>query len=102
MCRFISLIHPFSLQNREIGESDNNILKRLNVQKALDCLKRHKVKLVGITSDSIVSGRKSQILGLVWTLFLHFELHGGRDQQVDHEERKALLGWAQAACAAEP
>ena len=94
------LFPPSSLQNREIGESANRILKRLNVQKALDSLtKRHKVKLDGITSDSIVSGRKNQILGLVWTLFVHFQLPDGSDDGNGQENSKAqdLLSWAQAA-----
>ena len=94
----VILFHSWSLQNRENGDSDTIILKRLNVQAALNCLKQHKVKLDGITGDSIASGTKNQILGLVWTLFLHFEL-GGRDNGNDHENSTApdLLSWVQAA-----
>ena len=69
--------------------------KRLNAQTALDCLARHKVKLVGITSDHIVDGNKKLMLGLVWTLILHFQLSSGGDDS--GEAKKELLKWAQTA-----
>ena len=33
----------------------------------------HQIKLVNIHNDGIVDGRANQILGLVWTLILHFQ-----------------------------
>ena len=72
------------------------IHKRQNVQVALECLQRHKVKLVGITSDHIVDGNKKLILGLVWTLILRFQLSKADnvDQRAVKEE---LLQWAKQA-----
>ena len=86
----------FSPQPREKGKM--RIHKRQNVQVALMCLERHKVKLVGITSDHIVDGNKKLILGLVWTLILHFQLSSGGDDKVDQREvKRELLQWAQTA-----
>ena len=74
------------------------IHKRQNVQAALECLERHRVKLVGITSDHIVDGNKKLILGLVWTLILHFQLSSGSENKVDQREvKRELLQWAQTA-----
>ena len=68
------------------------------MRAALECLERHHVKLVGITSDHIVDGNKKLILGLVWTLILHFQLSSGGDDKVDQREvKRELLQWAQAA-----
>ena len=74
------------------------IHKRQNVQTALTCLERHRIKIVGITSDHIVDGNKKLILGLVWTLILHFQLSSGGDDKVDQREvKRELLQWAQTA-----
>ena len=68
------------------------------MQTALTCLERHRVKIVGITSDHIVDGNKKLILGLVWTLILHFQLSSGGDDKVDQREvKRELLQWAQTA-----
>lgn len=49
------------------------IHKLQNVQTALECLERHQVKLVGITSCHIVDSNKKLILGLVGALIRHFK-----------------------------
>ena len=59
------------------------IYKLQNVTTALECLERHQVKLVGVTSDHIVDGNKKLILGLVATLIHHFKLSSDSDDKVD-------------------
>ena len=56
------------------------------------------MNLVSITSDHIINGNKKLILGLVWTLLLHFKLSSSGDNKVDQQEvERGLLQWAQTA-----
>ena len=94
-CHYLVYIVLISLpQKREKGKM--RVHRKLNAQTALDCLQRHKVKLVGITSDHIVDGNKKLILGLIWTLILHFQLSSGGEGSTA-EAKKELLSWAQTA-----
>lgn len=68
------------------------------MQTALECLERHHVKIMGITSNLIVDSSKKSILGLVWTLILNFHLSSSSDDKVDQREvKRELLQWAQTA-----
>ena len=50
--------------------------KLQNVENALNFLKKvKKIKLVNIRNDEIVDGNPKLILGLLWTLILHFQVH---------------------------
>lgn len=50
--------------------------KLQNVQNALDFLQvKRRIKLVNIRNDEIVDGNQKLILGLIWTLILHFQVH---------------------------
>ena len=71
--------------------------KRQNVQAALECLERHHVNLVGITSDHIADGNQKLILGLVWTIIFHFQLSNSNDKRVHKKVKSELLGWVQTA-----
>jgi len=59
--------------------------KLQNVQNALDFLqvKKH-IKLVNIRNDEIVDGNQKLILGLIWTLILHFQVRGVNGSQYIH------------------
>lgn len=49
--------------------------KLQNVQNVLDYLQKvKKIKLVNIRNDEIVDGNPKLILGLLWTLILHFQV----------------------------
>ena len=49
--------------------------KLQNVRNALEFLqKERKIKLVNIRPDEIVDGNPKLILGLTWTLILHFQV----------------------------
>jgi prefoldin subunit 5 len=94
--RLITLLELLTKEKLKREKGKMRVHRRLNCQTALDCLDRHKVKLVGITSDSIVDGNKKLILGLVWTLILHFQLSSGGEGSTA-EVKKELLAWAQTA-----
>ncbi|XP_029912441.1 filamin-B [Myripristis murdjan] len=69
-----------------------------NVSVALDFLEQERIKLVSIDSKAIVDGNIKLILGLVWTLILHYSISS--HLLVDEEAKKQtpelrLLGWIQ-------
>ncbi|KAM9510776.1 LOW QUALITY PROTEIN: filamin-A-like [Guaruba guarouba] len=72
-----------------------------NVSVALDFLERENIKLVSIDSKAIVDGNLKLILGLVWTLILHYSISMPMWDEEDEEEAKRqtpkqrLLGWIQ-------
>ncbi|KAF4526810.1 hypothetical protein B566_EDAN017999 [Ephemera danica] len=45
-----------------------------NVQVVLDFLRYRKIKLVNIRAEDIVDGNPKLILGLIWTIILHFQV----------------------------
>ncbi|XP_065594358.1 filamin-C-like, partial [Cyrtonyx montezumae] len=49
-------------------------MKLENVSVALEFLERERIKLVSIDSKAIVDGNLKLILGLVWTLILHYSI----------------------------
>nr|XP_029509501.1 filamin-A-like [Oncorhynchus nerka] len=73
-----------------------------NVSVALEFLDKENIKLVSIDSKAIVDGNLKLILGMVWTLILHYSIsmpmwdeeeEGGDGQQKTPKQR--LLGWIQ-------
>lgn len=45
-----------------------------NIQIALNYIRFRKVKLVNIRPEDIVDGNRKLILGLIWTIILHFQV----------------------------
>ncbi|PKK16737.1 filamin-A-like, partial [Columba livia] len=72
-----------------------------NVSVALEFLERENIKLVSIDSKAIVDGNLKLILGLIWTLILHYSISMPMWDEEDEEEAKKqtpkqrLLGWIQ-------
>ncbi|XP_030049986.1 filamin-A isoform X2 [Microcaecilia unicolor] len=72
-----------------------------NVSVALEFLDRENIKLVSIDSKAIVDGNIKLILGLIWTLILHYSISMPMwDEEEDEEVKKQtpkqrLLGWIQ-------
>ncbi|XP_028923663.1 filamin-A isoform X3 [Ornithorhynchus anatinus] len=72
-----------------------------NVSVALEFLDRESIKLVSIDSKAIVDGNLKLILGLIWTLILHYSISMPMwDEEEDEETKKQtpkqrLLGWIQ-------
>ncbi|XP_053283008.1 filamin-C isoform X3 [Pleuronectes platessa] len=76
-------------------------MKLENVSVALEFLEREHIKLVSIDSKAIVDGNLKLILGLIWTLILHYSISMPMwDDEEDEESKKLtpkqrLLGWIQ-------
>ncbi|GAU98629.1 hypothetical protein RvY_09749-2 [Ramazzottius varieornatus] len=58
-----------------------------NVERALDYLRDHQIKLVNINSSEIVDGNETVILGLIWSIILNFQI----DQDLAHLRENFLL-----------
>ena len=87
------------LSQKKIGRYNKNTKIRAqkmeNVQQTLDFLKKEKVKLVNIRSSEIVDGNLKLILGLVWTLILHYQISLGFKDGSGLTPKQALLKWLQ-------
>ncbi|KAJ8258309.1 hypothetical protein COCON_G00173210 [Conger conger] len=76
-------------------------MKLENVSLALEFLDRENIRLVSIDSKAIVDGNMKLILGLVWTLILHYSISMPVWEDEDDGETKKqtpkqrLLGWIQ-------
>uniref|UniRef100_A0A669F2X3 Filamin B n=1 Tax=Oreochromis niloticus TaxID=8128 RepID=A0A669F2X3_ORENI len=75
-------------------------MKLENVSVALEFLEKENIKLVSIDSKAIVDGNLKLILGLVWTLILHYSISmpvwEGEDEEAESKTPKQrLLGWIQ-------
>ncbi|XP_054622815.1 filamin-C-like isoform X3 [Dunckerocampus dactyliophorus] len=76
-------------------------MKLENVSVALEFLEREHIRLVSIDSKAIVDGNLKLILGLVWTLILHYSISMPMWEDEDDEDAKKLtpkqrlLGWIQ-------
>ncbi|XP_077181564.1 filamin-B isoform X3 [Paroedura picta] len=72
-----------------------------NVSVALEFLDKENIKLVSIDSKAIVDGNLKLILGLVWTLILHYSISmpvwedEGDDDAKKQTPKQRLLGWIQ-------
>jgi len=77
-------------------------MKLENVSVALNFIESEQIKLVSIDSKAIVDGNLKLILGLIWTLILHYSISMPMwDDDDENEERvqatpkQRLLGWIQ-------
>ncbi|KAM7005424.1 filamin B a isoform 2-T2 [Tautogolabrus adspersus] len=74
-------------------------MKLENVSVALEFLEKENIKLVSIDSKAIVDGNLKLILGLIWTLILHYSISmpmwEGEDDTESKTPKQRLLGWIQ-------
>ncbi|XP_024083569.1 dystrophin-like isoform X11 [Cimex lectularius] len=68
-----------------------------NVNRALQILVKNNVKLVNISSNDIVDGNTKLILGLVWSIIMHWQVHWTIKEHMSDLEQtnleKTLLNW---------
>uniref|UniRef100_A0A7N8XHM8 Filamin B n=1 Tax=Mastacembelus armatus TaxID=205130 RepID=A0A7N8XHM8_9TELE len=101
--RLISLLEVLSHKKmyRKYHQRPNfRQMKLENVSVALEFLDKENIKLVSIDSKAIVDGNLKLILGLVWTLILHYSISmpvwEGEDEEAESKTPKQrLLGWIQ-------
>ncbi|CAG2110939.1 unnamed protein product [Medioppia subpectinata] len=71
-----------------------------NVGQALEVLELNNVKLVNISTNDIVDGNPKLTLGLVWSIILHWQVHGllkAMAQDMQHQNlEKTLLSWCRS------
>jgi len=77
-------------------------MKMENVTVALDFIESERIKLVSIDSKAIVDGNLKLILGLIWTLILHYSIsmpmwddEDENEEKVQATPKQRLLGWIQ-------
>ena len=75
-------------------------MKMENVAMALSFLEGERIKLVSIDAQAIVDGNLKLILGLIWTLILHYSIsmpmwEGEDEASADLTPKQRLLGWIQ-------
>ncbi|XP_040215154.1 filamin-B isoform X2 [Rana temporaria] len=72
-----------------------------NVSVALEFLEKENIRLVSIDSKAIVDGNLKLILGLIWTLILHYSIsmpvweNEGDEETKNQTPKQRLLGWIQ-------
>ncbi|XP_061663059.1 filamin-C isoform X3 [Syngnathoides biaculeatus] len=102
--RLIALLEVLSQKNmyRKYHSRPNfRQMKLENVSVALEFLEREHVRLVSIDSKAIVDGNLKLILGLIWTLILHYSISMPMWEDEDNEDarkltpKQRLLGWIQ-------
>ncbi|XP_075145725.1 dystrophin isoform X3 [Haematobia irritans] len=65
-----------------------------NLNKVLQVIQEHGVKLVNISSDDIVEGNPKLILGLIWLIALEFNGQNLVKSHSSNGVEKSLLNWA--------
>ncbi|KAF8767648.1 Dystrophin like protein [Argiope bruennichi] len=72
-----------------------------NVGRALKVLQDNNIKLVNISTNDIVDGNQKLTLGLVWSIILHWQVHGvltkASDELPQTHLEKTLLAWCRDA-----
>ncbi|XP_074146434.1 nesprin-2 isoform X1 [Sminthopsis crassicaudata] len=70
----IDLLEVLSGQQLAREKGSNTFQCRSNIEHALTFLKKRSIKLINIHVADIVEGNPSIILGLIWTIILHFHI----------------------------
>lgn len=70
----LDLLEVLSGQQLPRDKGSNTFQCRINIEHALTFLKNQSIKLINIHVTDIVEGNPSIILGLIWTIILHFHI----------------------------
>ncbi|XP_019487654.1 PREDICTED: nesprin-2 [Hipposideros armiger] len=70
----LDLLEVLSGQQLPRDKGSNTFQCRINIEHALTFLKHRSIKLINIHVTDIVDGNPSIILGLIWTIILHFHI----------------------------
>ncbi|KAM4853120.1 nesprin-2-like [Thomomys bottae] len=70
----LDLLEVLSGQQLPRDKGSNTFQCRINIENALTFLKNRSIKLINIHVADIVEGNPSIILGLIWTIILHFHI----------------------------
>ncbi|XP_073923916.1 nesprin-2 isoform X5 [Castor canadensis] len=70
----LDLLEVLSGQQLPRDRGSNTFQCRINIERALTFLKKRSIKLINIHVTDIIEGNPSIILGLIWTIILHFHI----------------------------
>ncbi|XP_070325555.1 nesprin-2 isoform X5 [Odocoileus virginianus] len=70
----LDLLEVLSGQQLPRDKGSNTFQCRINIENALAFLKNQSIKLINIHVTDIIDGNPSIILGLIWTIILHFHI----------------------------
>ncbi|XP_039720519.1 nesprin-2-like isoform X1 [Pteropus medius] len=70
----LDLLEVLSGQELPRDKGSNTFQCRINIEYALTFLKNRSIKLINIHVADIIDGNPSIILGLIWTIILHFHI----------------------------
>ncbi|XP_004681849.1 PREDICTED: nesprin-2 isoform X2 [Condylura cristata] len=70
----LDLLEVLSGQQLPRDKGSNTFQCRINIEHALTFLKQRSIKLINIHVTDIIDGNPSIILGLIWTIILHFHI----------------------------
>ncbi|XP_004370998.1 nesprin-2 [Trichechus manatus latirostris] len=70
----LDLLEVLSGQQLPRDKGSNTFQCRINIEHALAFLKNRSIKLINIHVTDIIDGNPSIILGLIWTIILHFHI----------------------------
>ncbi|XP_033028646.1 nesprin-2 [Lacerta agilis] len=70
----LDLLEVLSGQQMSREKGSNTFQCRSNIENALTFLKNRSIKLINIHVADIIEGKPSIVLGLIWTIILHFHI----------------------------
>uniref|UniRef100_A0A480L0G3 Nesprin-2 n=2 Tax=Sus scrofa TaxID=9823 RepID=A0A480L0G3_PIG len=70
----LDLLEVLSGEQLPRDKGSNTFQCRINIEHALTFLKNRSIKLINIHVTDIIDGNPSIILGLIWTIILHFHI----------------------------
>ncbi|XP_074921846.1 nesprin-2 [Chelonoidis abingdonii] len=73
-CVLLDLLEVLSGQQLPREKGCNTFQCRSNIENALKFLKSKSIKLINIHVADIIEGKPSIVLGLIWTIILHFHI----------------------------
>uniref|UniRef100_A0A2I3GWZ8 Spectrin repeat containing nuclear envelope protein 2 n=1 Tax=Nomascus leucogenys TaxID=61853 RepID=A0A2I3GWZ8_NOMLE len=73
----LDLLEVLSGQQLPRDKGSNTFQCRINIEHALTFLRNRSIKLINIHVTDIIDGNPSIILGLIWTIILHFHVMEG-------------------------
>ncbi|XP_069343498.1 nesprin-2 isoform X2 [Eulemur rufifrons] len=86
----LDLLEVLSGQQLPRDKGTNTFQCRINIEHALTFLKHRSIKLINIHVADIVDGNPSIILGLIWTIILHFHIEELAQTLSRHYDQPAL------------
>ncbi|XP_056402565.1 nesprin-2 isoform X3 [Hyla sarda] len=86
----LDLLEVLSGENLSREKGKNIFQARSNIESALNFLGSRSIKLINIHVEDIISGKPSIVLGLIWTIILHFQIEGLASILADTDDQQPV------------